>query len=379
MGQDTSQSYRIHEELVLPEFQKETPVAEFLEGKMSIEEAVKMTIASGSHFFIMNSYWMLSTQALAEQRGEARRMKSAPGSIEKFGLMLLESLDRDFLCLKSIINSPSENSEPSVHEIGPMYATANLGWGEALGFWIDAGADPNLAICHQSEPYSVLFGCMQSPSGETSALQAMLRRNMVFNPTSSPGDITLTHMASLGRRNAHHFLGMLRENGFLDLESVDEQGRKPIHFSAFETSDNSASRWLIENGADPKCIDKNGNTPIHEAAKNHRSDVCKILICLGGANPNTKNNKGETPLHFATKNMDDDTFETMKSLIEFGGDPTIENNKGETPMGIISDPFYRLVGIDIREAVEREWALARKESLQINLSGSLFDTKKPRL
>ena len=172
---------------------------------------------------------------------------------------------------------------------------------------------------------------------------------------------------------------MLRENGFLVLESVDEQGRKPIHFSAFETSDNSASRWLIENGADPKCIDKNGNTPIHEAAKNHRSDVCKILICLGGANPNTKNNKGETPLHFATKNMDDDTFETMKSLIEFGGDPTIENNKGETPMGIISDPFYRLVGIDIREAVEREWALARKESLQINLSGSLFDTKKPRL
>ncbi|CAG9329465.1 unnamed protein product [Blepharisma stoltei] len=91
----------------------------------------------------------------------------------------------------------------------------------------------------------------------------------------------------------------------------------------------SATRLLLNLGADPDVKSKIGETPLHQAAYNSQYSIAKLLLDYK-ANPNAQQNDGDTPLHHAAFKGD---FSMAKLLLKYNSSPNIPNTVfGRTPL-----------------------------------------------
>lgn len=94
---------------------------------------------------------------------------------------------------------------------------------------------------------------------------------------------------------------------------------------------------LLERGLDIESVDESGKTPLHHAAT-HGTEVAACYLIAYGANVEARDNEGNTPLLWAIRNAgDEDTLDIFKKLLMAGADRKTVNNKGETPQELIKE------------------------------------------
>ena len=106
----------------------------------------------------------------------------------------------------------------------------------------------------------------------------------------------------------------------IDVNSVDNFGKTPLHYLAERFGNNSCNYILVINeiikrGADINAVDKKHNTPFHLAVSLRNSNFINIITENIGFDPLTfwsKNSDGETPYEIAKKNK----FKEFRNVLE---------------------------------------------------------------
>lgn len=102
------------------------------------------------------------------------------------------------------------------------------------------------------------------------------------------------------------------DDGRLDVDAVDDDGRTPLH-RAIDLGAEDLAAFLVSIGADVNLRDRWGNTPLWRAVYHAPgTDAIIELLLERGADPTEKNNHDVSPIDLAHKMTDDD--ETAKLL-----------------------------------------------------------------
>ena len=83
-----------------------------------------------------------------------------------------------------------------------------------------------------------------------------------------------------------------------DVDPRDKKGLTPLMHS-IRANCSSATKYLLQRGADPNVCDNQGNSPLLMAVQENNLNICCSLMS-SGANPNTPvTDRRITPLHIA--------------------------------------------------------------------------------
>ncbi|XP_046634899.1 serine/threonine-protein phosphatase 6 regulatory ankyrin repeat subunit B-like isoform X2 [Daphnia pulicaria] len=101
-----------------------------------------------------------------------------------------------------------------------------------------------------------------------------------------------------------HVLGlMLGNEKKIEIDERDKQGRTALHL-AIATSNVTAARFLLSNGANPNVADEDGLTALHQAAKYVKDmDIVELLLNHKDINVHYLDNQGNNALYYAKVNM----------------------------------------------------------------------------
>jgi len=113
------------------------------------------------------------------------------------------------------------------------------------------------------------------------------------------------------------------------LEKRDKYKRTPL-LSAARYGASSASRFLLDRGADFNVKDESGNTPLHLASIFRHDEVIDLLI-RHKADVNVLNNQGHVPLSLATIYGNP---ESIRLLLAGGAKINFRDADGNTPLHI---------------------------------------------
>ena len=117
----------------------------------------------------------------------------------------------------------------------------------------------------------------------------------------------------------------------LDPNAASVEGRKPMHYAAYNCSSSAVFTSLFERGADPNVADpNNGLTPLQIAIIGCRTGTVKNLLAHG-ADPEAETlDGGGNTMHLALRA--NAPVATMKALIEGGVDLEAIDEHGNTPL-----------------------------------------------
>jgi ankyrin repeat protein len=101
-----------------------------------------------------------------------------------------------------------------------------------------------------------------------------------------------------------HVLGlMLGNEKKIEIDERDKQGRTALHL-AIATSNVTAARFLLSNGANPNVADEDGLTALHRAAKYVKDmDIVELLLNHKDIDVHYLDYQGNNALYYAKINM----------------------------------------------------------------------------
>ena len=110
-------------------------------------------------------------------------------------------------------------------------------------------------------------------------------------------------------------------------EVTDENGLGILHIAALSSDTETLMPMLLQLGLDCNSLDEQGRTPLHLFSAMGRLYGVSSLLAFG-AKVNAKAlSDGSTPLHFASHNGND---EVVKMLLAYGALAGIKNAAGHT-------------------------------------------------
>lgn len=123
----------------------------------------------------------------------------------------------------------------------------------------------------------------------------------------------------------------------VDLDSVDDWGRTPLHIAVMNGR-TAIVKSLLDQGASSAIADRDGRRPIHfavEGSQPNNSAITAILCPLGG----NKEAKlyGRTPLLIASARGNP---ETVDVLLKCGADITAKDREGRTALEIVGSEIF---------------------------------------
>lgn len=115
------------------------------------------------------------------------------------------------------------------------------------------------------------------------------------------------------RHNKLRLLEYLIENKYPQVPN--KQGNFPIHEAIKEKSIDIV-RYLLQNGADPKCYNKKRTTPLHLAAKQGSDEIALLLLdSMNEIDVNPTDKHWLRPLHYAIKAK---KISLVRLLLDYG-------------------------------------------------------------
>lgn len=128
------------------------------------------------------------------------------------------------------------------------------------------------------------------------------------------------------------------------INTVDEKGRRPIHYAAMN-GHLECVRLLIRAGSVVNCADKEGKMPLHLACLMDQADVVHLLLKNCAHVNSCRNEAGESAVHMTASAGQ---LTVMTILLENGGDPnaTSASIDGE------QTPIHKAVAADKPEMVQ---------------------------
>lgn len=178
---------------------------------------------------------------------------------------------------------------------------------------IDHGVSPSHEV-QIALPIFPAFLCASS-GGNREVMRLLLDHGGL---TAQRFHLVLEHALEPHQRSGdpfYHIAELVLQYRFNINESRPDQGRTALHAASTRGSV-KATRWLLQNGADPNALDAQGRTPLHVcAARNNVATVVKLLIGAG-SEPNALDASGNTPLDCARKNGRSKVADYLVSVIE---------------------------------------------------------------
>ena len=117
-----------------------------------------------------------------------------------------------------------------------------------------------------------------------------------------------------------------------DLDAVDDDGRTPLTWAAYNGHERVVKALLATTKVDVNSKDKYGWTPLHWAAYNGHERVVKALLATEQIDPNSKDDTGWTPLYRAASKGYEGV---VKALLATGKvDVNSEDFRGWTPLDL---------------------------------------------
>ncbi|KAL8721907.1 MAG: hypothetical protein Q9225_001503 [Loekoesia sp. 1 TL-2023] len=142
-------------------------------------------------------------------------------------------------------------------------------------------------------------------------------------------DVNASFLAACAKANNVFLLDKALFNAIIDINSVDENGRAPIHEAAINGSE-AAVESLVRHRAEISAPDSSGRTPLMHACGRQNIDIVEILI-KAGANPDSPSQKSESPLHIAAKNAKG-RLKMLRILLRANANILAEDDKGLLPL-----------------------------------------------
>ena len=136
--------------------------------------------------------------------------------------------------------------------------------------------------------------------------------------------------------NSHAAWRMLQAGEAVN--SVDQQGRTPLHLAVSGGHSVLATMLVTEFSANPICTDAAGCTPLHYAVQHGHFSAAELLLSAARKfnitnELNCPNKTGSTPLHIAAELGKTDI---LRLLLRFGRvvDHAVQDKQGKTPSDI---------------------------------------------
>ena len=122
---------------------------------------------------------------------------------------------------------------------------------------------------------------------------------------------------------------LLCETGRIDINKQDGEGYTPLNTAVLLRRLHMA-KFLKDKGADDKIQDNKGNTPLHNAVSENNIEMVEFLTKQGTGDSVADTNRN-TPLMIATQMKN---YEAVELLLERGADTSAANGNGDTPLHI---------------------------------------------
>jgi ankyrin repeat protein len=230
----------------------------------------------------------------------------------------------------------------------------------ALKWWLygiarvllEHGADPNAKDNAGNTPLHALLYCVdhdEDEDGRFDSVQLLLEHGANVN-SQDKDHTTPLHLAMkwtlprIARVLLDHGAEPKVENnhGKTPLHLVFEHGLKNNHSTLRlneEILKASATRLLLERGADVNAQDKDHTTSLLLAIQRNLYDIVRILLTRG-AEPNVKNQNGQTPSHLLLEGdfaNEDDIPGLVHLLLDRGADVNALDQNYATPLWLAAE------------------------------------------
>lgn len=143
----------------------------------------------------------------------------------------------------------------------------------------DAAVDP----VESSNAWTPLMLAALKSSGSprhVAVMTALLDAGADVEVTDAKGNTVLHILASLGQTKM--IMRLLKRYPSLDVLGPGFGYLTPLHYAA-EAGHADTVKFLLQQGADPRCVDATGWTPVHWACRSGRKTVLDILLAWGGS------------------------------------------------------------------------------------------------
>ncbi|MCL7035759.1 hypothetical protein MKW94_021210 [Papaver nudicaule] len=198
---------------------------------------------------------------------------------------VFQTLESNFMLSKAIIGNCTETQITFL-----LWYAVEKGNPSFVSALIDAGGDVNFRDLSNGK--SLLFAAVNS--GNIDVVMVLIESGCEIDASV---DWFLHDSAAINRLD---LMGLLCEFGCL-INSVDSNGRTPVHVSAIHGS-LDALKFCVSKGGDTDWVDNNGCTPLHCAASEGQSAVVEFLLECSSYSKYSINRDGKTPFLVAIDN-----------------------------------------------------------------------------
>ncbi|KAJ8898680.1 hypothetical protein K2173_004714 [Erythroxylum novogranatense] len=173
-----------------------------------------------------------------------------------------------------------------------LKSAASAGNPNMIRSLIDVGGNVN---CKDSKGHSLVSLAVKA--GNFDALKTLIASGCVIDRSTDK----VLHFAA--EKNRVDFMEVLWSNNFerIDVNSVDPQGRTPIHIAASSGHVDSIL-FLVSIGGKADVLDNKEWSPLHLAAEKGHLDAAKCLLKFSNYVKYAENKQGQTPFAIAVNN-----------------------------------------------------------------------------
>ncbi|KAL2064482.1 hypothetical protein VTL71DRAFT_4976 [Oculimacula yallundae] len=263
------------------------------------------------------------------------RYASEAGSIESLREMVPHLAPKDLnqaLCWASqfgkaetvdfLLNLPGVSANPPDQLDTPLFLAVSGLYHEVARALLEKGAGPDRVSENgrHLRAYSLQDLLEMGRSGPTPlhAICAVSRYHRLSDEEEEKG--------------ARKCLHLLLKYG-CNVNSIDREGKTPLHRSVAKPIFHTVSLLLLENGADPTISDKSGETPLHLMNLHDGSGPLLDLLIAQGANlTEGRSCDGYTPLHCMIHSLNESN---AKQLLPHVSDWNVVDSNGNTPLHVL--------------------------------------------